>query len=185
MPSSDDNNEKKSRIFRMVDFAAPADHRVKIKESVKRDKYLDLARKLRKLWNLRVTIIPIVIGALGTIPKGLKKDSGKVENRGMNRDNPDYCIIEIGENTGDLKTLAATKTLVKDHQLTLVFDRTNKWYMHHPAPVLENNSHKLLWDFNIQTDQLIPTRRPDLIIINKKKREFAKLSTLLSRRTTE
>ena len=56
--------------------------------------------------------------------------------------------------------------------------------MHNPAPVLENDTHKLLWDFNIQTDQLIPARRPDLIIINKK-REFAKLSTLLSRRTTE
>ncbi len=42
--------------------------------------------------------------------------------------------------------------------------------MHNPAPVLENDTHKLLWDFNIQTDHLIPARRPDLIIINKKKR---------------
>ena len=42
--------------------------------------------------------------------------------------------------------------------------------MHNPAPFLENDSHKLLWDFNIQTDHLIPTRRPDLIIINKKER---------------
>ena len=43
--------------------------------------------------------------------------------------------------------------------------------MHNPAPVRENDSHKLQWDFNIQTDQLIPARRPDLIIINKKKEE--------------
>ena len=50
------------------------------------------------------------------------------------------------------------------------FDRTNKWHMHNPAPVLENDSHKLLWDINIQTDHLIPARRPDLIIINKRKR---------------
>ena len=40
--------------------------------------------------------------------------------------------------------------------------------MHNPAPVLENDSHELLWDSNIQTDHLIPARRPDLIIINKK-----------------
>ena len=53
------------------------------------------------------------------------------------------------------------------------FDHTNKWYMHNPAPVLENDTHKLLWDFNIQTDHLIPARRPDLMITNKK-REFAK-----------
>ena len=51
------------------------------------------------------------------------------------------------------------------------FDHTNKWYMHNPAPVLENDSHKLLWDFNIQTDHLIPARRPDLIIISKKKKK--------------
>ena len=35
------------------------------------------------------------------------------------------------------------------------------------APVLENDTHELLWDFNIQTDHIIPVRRPDLIIIIK------------------
>ena len=56
----------------------------------------------------------------------------------------------------------------------LKFDHTNKWYMHNPAPVLENDTHKLLWDFNIQTDDLIPARRPDLIIINKRKKKKKK-----------
>ena len=42
--------------------------------------------------------------------------------------------------------------------------------MNNPAPVVENDSHKLLWDFNIQTDHLILARRQDLIIINKIKR---------------
>ena len=64
------------------------------------------------------------------------------------------------------------------------FDHTNKWHMHNPAPVLENDTHKLQWDFDIHTDHRILTRRPDLIIINKK-RELAKLSILLSRLTTE
>ena len=48
------------------------------------------------------------------------------------------------------------------------FDQANKWYMHNPAPVLENETPKLLWDVNIQTDHLISARKPDLIIINKK-----------------
>ena len=51
------------------------------------------------------------------------------------------------------------------------FGHANKWYMHNPAPVLENDTHKLLWDFDIQTDHLISARRPDLIIINKKTKE--------------
>ena len=72
------------------------------------------------------------------------------------------------------------------------FDHTNKWYMHNLASLLENETHKLLWDFNIKTDhyKVWSTRRPDLIIINKKKkkkknRELAKLWTLLSRLITE
>ena len=53
----------------------------------------------------------------------------------------------------------------------LKFNHTNQWYMHNPALVQENDTHKLLWDFGIHTDHLISTRRPDLIIINKKKKE--------------
>ena len=49
------------------------------------------------------------------------------------------------------------------------FHHTNKWYMHNPAAVLENDIHKLLWDIDIQMDHLISARRPDLIVINKKK----------------
>ena len=32
----------------MVDFAVPDDHGVKLKENEKKDKYLDLARELKK-----------------------------------------------------------------------------------------------------------------------------------------
>ena len=45
----------------------------KIKQSEKRHKNFNLARKLRKLLNMMVTVKPIVIGTLGTLPKGLGK----------------------------------------------------------------------------------------------------------------
>ena len=54
-----------SRLF------VPADHRVKLKESEKRHKYLDIARELKKLSNRKVMVIPIVIGALGKVTKEL------------------------------------------------------------------------------------------------------------------
>ncbi len=37
-------------------------------------------------------------------------------------------------------------------------------------------THNIQWDFNIQTDHLIPARRPDLIIINNKKRRKSAVS---------
>ena len=55
----------------MVDFAVPANHRVKLKESKKRDKYLDFAGELKKLWNIKITLILIVISVLDTVTKGL------------------------------------------------------------------------------------------------------------------
>ena len=67
------NQQQKKRICKIVDFAVPADHRIKLKECEKRDKYLDFARELKKLWNMKVTIIQIVIGAFGTVTKGLLK----------------------------------------------------------------------------------------------------------------
>ena len=66
-------NKKKKRTCKIVDFAVPADHRIKLKECEKKDKYVDLAWELKKLWNMQVTIIPIVIGAFGTVTKGLLK----------------------------------------------------------------------------------------------------------------
>ena len=58
----------KKKIFcKIVDFAVPADHRINLKECEKKDKCRDLARKSKKLWNMKVTIVPIVIGAFGTI----------------------------------------------------------------------------------------------------------------------
>ena len=61
------------RIFKIVDFAVLADNRIKLKECEKKYKYLDLARELKKLWNMKVTIVPIMISAFGTITKGLLK----------------------------------------------------------------------------------------------------------------
>ena len=58
-------------------FALPTEHRAKLKKSEKKDKYLDLARELKKkLWNMKVKIVPIVIGALCTVTKELIKGLG-------------------------------------------------------------------------------------------------------------
>ena len=65
--------KKKKRSCKIVDFAVPVDHRIKLTECEKKDKYLDLARELKKLWNMKVTNIPIVIGAFGTVTEGLLK----------------------------------------------------------------------------------------------------------------
>ena len=59
-------------------------NRLKIKnknKNEKRDRYLDLARELKKLRNKNVTVIPIAIGTLRTVPKGLERGLKVLEIR--------------------------------------------------------------------------------------------------------
>ena len=67
------NNKRNKIIFKNLDFAVPAEHRIKLKECEMKDRYLELARELKKLLNMQVTILPRVIGALGTVTKILLK----------------------------------------------------------------------------------------------------------------
>ena len=62
------------RICCLVDFTIPTDHRLKIKENKNINKYVDLARELRKLWKMKVKVIPTDAGAFGTVPKTLEKE---------------------------------------------------------------------------------------------------------------
>ena len=66
-----------------MDFAISSDRRLKLKEGENIDKYLDLARELKKLWNM--TVISIVVGAFGTISKGLEKETGKTGDQRNNQ----------------------------------------------------------------------------------------------------
>ena len=54
------NQQKKKKRERenlqIVDFAVPADRRIKLKESEKKDKYLDLSRELKKLWSMKLQL---------------------------------------------------------------------------------------------------------------------------------
>ena len=53
----------------------------------------------------------------------------------------------------------------RNWNLTILWNR----YMYKPESIPENEPHKTHWDFGIPKDHLIPGRRLDRVIINKKK----------------
>ena len=123
--SPNNYQQKKKRTGKIVDFAAPVDHWIKLKENEKKYKYLDFARELKKIWNVKVTIIPIVIGAFGTVTKGLLKRledlevGGRVETIQMTALLRTARIVRrVLETWGDLLSL---KLQWKIHQLTLMW----------------------------------------------------------------
>ena len=50
------------------------------------------------------------------------------------------------------------------------FEAGDKWYKHEPESVLENEDYKVLWDFSVPTEHVIESRRPDLVVVDKKER---------------
>ena len=107
-----------------MDFAVPADHRVKLEENEKKNKYQDFAKERKKLWSMKMTVIPTVIGALGTVTKGLIKGLEDLEINGTSGDHPNYTVIKISQNTekspGYSRRLTVTQTPEENHQLTIL-----------------------------------------------------------------
>ena len=58
---------KETKECQIIDIAIPGDVRVIRKEDEKIEKYRELGWEIGRLWNMRAKVIPIVIGALGTI----------------------------------------------------------------------------------------------------------------------
>ena len=66
--------DKVTNAATIIDVAVPGDTRILDREQEKILKYQDLKREIKKNWNLRkVTIVPVVIGALGTITINFRK----------------------------------------------------------------------------------------------------------------
>ena len=63
---------KLDRTCIIVDIAVPGDSRISHKEKEKVEKYQDLKREIKRIWNLRnVIVVPVIVGALGSITKKL------------------------------------------------------------------------------------------------------------------
>ena len=65
---------KNERSCAIIDIAIPGDIRVSEKEKEKIERYQELKREIKRMWNIRsIKVIPVVVGALGSTSKKLKK----------------------------------------------------------------------------------------------------------------
>jgi hypothetical protein len=59
--------------FMLMDVANPGDRNVIQKEAEKILKYKDLTIQIQRMWNVKLRVIPVIIGATGTISKSFRK----------------------------------------------------------------------------------------------------------------
>ena len=128
----------------------------------KKGKYLDVAGKLKKLCNMKATVI-IVIGTLGTITKGFVKGLEDLVIKGREETIQTKALLrsarirrKVLETCGDLMSPRLEWKNITKHwgeKLSRTKNNNNKWYLYKPESVLENETYK------IQMDHEIPSRR--------------------------
>jgi hypothetical protein len=65
---------KKEKTCALIDLAIPANRNVVQKEAEKKLKYKSLSIEIQRMWNLKCTIVPVIIGATGIVTRNLRKN---------------------------------------------------------------------------------------------------------------
>ena len=67
------NNNNNNITSMLIDVAISGDRNVIKKEAEKILKYRDLTIEIQRMWNVKTNVIPVIIGATGTISKSFRK----------------------------------------------------------------------------------------------------------------
>ena len=104
-----------------MNFAVPANYRIKLKEIEK--KVPRPCKGVEKTVEHESDVYTNYNWYFWYSHQRINKGTGGLGNR-TSGDHQNYCIIEIGQNTekspGDLGRFVVSQTTIKDHQLTLM-----------------------------------------------------------------
>jgi len=85
--------------------AIPADRNVVKKEAEKKLKYMSLCIEIQRMWDLKCTVVPVIIGATGIVTRSLRKKFGsctrKTFDRFTTKDSYNWNITRNTESTAE------------------------------------------------------------------------------------
>jgi len=73
--------KRKVKTCTLIDVAITADRNVVQREAVKKLKYKSLCTEILRVWNLKCTIVPVIIGATGIVTRNLRKNVESVAGK--------------------------------------------------------------------------------------------------------
>ena len=82
-----------------MNLEVPTDHRVKLKEREKKDKYLDLARELKKTVKHESDGDINCNWCFWYSHQRIDSGTGGLGNKRTSREHPNYSFVEISQNT--------------------------------------------------------------------------------------
>ena len=70
--------DKKERRCMLIDVAIPSERNTSVKVTEKLSKYKDLEIEINRMWNMKTEVIPVVVGALGLMKKGIEQYTNRI-----------------------------------------------------------------------------------------------------------
>ena len=74
-------------------MTVPPDRNIALKETEKKSKYKDLELEIQRMWHMKTVVIPVVVGALDTVKKGMVENIKKVSERATMTEIQKICML--------------------------------------------------------------------------------------------
>ena len=78
---------------KLIVMTVPSDRNIALKEIEKKSKYKDLELEIQRMWHMKTIVIPVVVGALGTVKKGMVENITKVSERATVTEIQKTCML--------------------------------------------------------------------------------------------
>ena len=75
----------------------PSDRNIALKEIEKKSKYKDLELEIQRMWQMKTKVIPEVVGAFGTVKKGMVENIKKVSERATVTKTQKICLLGFAQ----------------------------------------------------------------------------------------
>ena len=82
---------------KLIDMTIPSDRNIALKETEKKSKYKDLELEIQRMWHMKTEAVPVVVGALGTIKKGMIENIKKVSERATVTETQKICMLRSAQ----------------------------------------------------------------------------------------
>ena len=78
---------------KLIDMTVPSDRNIALKETEKKCKYKDLELEIQRMWHMKTVVIPVVVGVLGTVKKGMAENIKKVSQTATMTEIQKICML--------------------------------------------------------------------------------------------
>ena len=74
-------------------MTVPSNRNIALKETEKKSKHKDLKLEIQRMWHMKTVVTPVIVGALGTVKKGMVENIKKVSERATMTEIQKICML--------------------------------------------------------------------------------------------